>query len=85
MPRYTVEHIKSGKQRTKEMKMDELQPWLADHPNYIQVFVVNIADPVSIGVLKPPADFQRLLGRMKEKIPESHAIASRRWDIPKEI
>jgi hypothetical protein len=46
----------------------------------------TMVDPVSIGVTKPPADFQKyVLGRVKAAVPQADAVASKRWDIPKEI
>jgi hypothetical protein len=47
---------------------------------------MNIVDPVGIGVSKPPADFQKyVLGKVKEANPHADAVASKRWNIPREV
>jgi hypothetical protein len=46
----------------------------------------TMVDPVNVGITKPPADFQKyVLGRIKSAVPQAEAVASKRWDIPKEI
>lgn len=69
------------------MSVKDLDEFIADHPNLQQVPTAPaIVDPINIGVTKPPSDFQKhILGRIKAAVPESTAIASKRWDIPKEI
>lgn len=87
MPNYTYKNKVTGEQVTVNMTMAEHDTYLDDKPDWEQmILVANFVDPVSIGVTKPPADFQKyVLGRIKSAVPEASAVANKRWDIPKEI
>ena len=84
---YTFRNKKTGKVKIVEMKMDEREDWLKANPLWEQTIgTLNLVDPVSIGVTKPPSDFQKyVLGRVKEKSGRNNIVGERRWDIPKEI
>lgn len=87
MPYYTFRNKKTDEQITVQMSMAEHDTYLNDKPDWEQVIIAaNFVDPVSIGVTKPPSDFQRhILGRIKEAVPGATAVANKRWGIPKEI
>lgn len=87
MPNYTYKNKVTGEEITVNMTMAEHDIYLDDKPDWEQmILVANFVDPVSIGVTKPPADFQKyVLGRVKAAVPHADAVASKRWDIPKEI
>ena len=87
MPNYTYKNKVTGEQITVNMTMAEHDTYLDDKPDWEQmILVANFVNPVSIGVTKPPADFQKyVLGRVKAAVPHADAVASKRWDIPKEI
>ena len=87
MPNYTFKNKVTGEEKTVNMTMAEHDTYLDDKPDWEQmILVANFVDPVSIGVTKPPADFQKyVLGRVKAAVPHADAVASKRWDIPKEI
>ena len=87
MPNYTYKNKVTGEEVTVNMTMAEHDTYLDDKPDWEQmILVANFVDPVSIGVTKPPADFQKyVLGRVKAAVPHADAVASKRWDIPKEI
>ena len=87
MPYYTFRNKNTNEEITVSMKIAEHEPYLNDKPDWEQVVTVpNFVDPVSIGVTKPPSDFQKyVLGRVKASVPQADAVASKRWDIPKEI
>lgn len=87
MPYYTFRNKKTDEEVTVSMTMAEHDTYLDDKPDWVQVVTVpNFVDPVSIGVTKPPSDFQKyILGRVKSAVPQADAVASKRWDIPKEI
>lgn len=87
MPNYTYKNKVTGEEITVNMTMAEHDTYLDDKPDWEQmILVANFVDPVSIGVTKPPADFQKyVLGRVKAAVPHADAVASKRWDIPKEI
>jgi hypothetical protein len=86
MPRYTFENKKTGEQYDLTLSYDEMIKYLEENKNVQQVFKMNIVDPTGIGVSKPPSDFQKyVLGKVKAANPHADAVASKRWDIPKEI
>jgi hypothetical protein len=87
MPYYTFRNKTTNEEVTVQMTMAEHDTYLDDKPDWEQVVTMpNFVDPVSIGVTKPPADFQKyVLGRIKSAVPQADAVASKRWDIPKEV
>lgn len=87
MPYYTFRNKNTNEEITVSMKIAEHETYLNDKPDWEQVVTVpNFVDPVSIGVTKPPSDFQKyILGRVKSAVPQADAVANKRWDIPKEI
>jgi len=86
MPTYTFENKNTGETYDKVLSYDDMIKYLADYPELNQVFRMNLVDPVGIGISKPPADFQKyVLGKVKAANPHSTTVASKRWNIPKEI
>ena len=87
MPIYTIEDMKTGETRDEMISFSELETVLENNKNLRHVIKpITIGDPVGMGITKPPSDFQRyVLGRIKASNPGSDAIASKRWNIPKEI
>jgi putative FmdB family regulatory protein len=49
------------------------------------VEVVLGAPAIGYSMVRPPADFQKYLGRMKEKFPGSTIGKNSRFNIPREI
>lgn len=86
MPIYTFENKKTGKQYNLTLSMAEREEYLKTHPDVQQILTqMNIGDPISLHVTKPPSDFQKyVLGKVKEKQPLGKAL-ERRYTIPKEI
>ena len=84
---YSFEDNDTGEEFTLEMTYDELKEFLENNPNVSQTFVMNIVDPMGIGITKPPSDFQKyVLGRVKETVPGAEkSVLEKRWHIPKEI
>ena len=87
MPNYTWMDRETGEEHTNTMTIAERDSYEANNPHLQQVLRnFTMVDPVNIGVTKPPADFQKyVLGRVKAAVPHADAVASKRWDIPKEI
>jgi len=86
MPRYTFENTETGEQFEIEMPYSELSSYLNENKNIHQIFKMNIADSVSIGVTKPPSDFQKyVLGRVKAMPGADKNKIEKRWAINKEI
>ena len=86
MPRYTVENNETGEQQELTLSYDDMMEYLKEHKEVHQIFRMNVVDPVGIGVSKPPQDFQKyVLGKVKAANPQSDAVASKRWNIPREI
>ena len=87
MPNYTWLNKETGEEHTNTMTIAERDVYEKENPHLSQVLRnFTMVDPVNIGVTKPPSDFQKyVLGRVKAAVPEASAVASKRWDIPKEI
>jgi len=87
MANYTFRNKITGEEETVWLSFAEHDTYLNDKPDWEQVIkAATFVDPVSIGVTKPPADFQKhVLGRIKSAVPEASAVANKRWTIPKEI
>lgn len=86
MPRYAFEDTKTGEQFEMDMSYDELQPFLNTYPELQQIFKINIADSVSIGVTRPPVDFQKyVLDRVKAMPGANKSAIEKRWVTPKEV
>ena len=85
MPNYTYKNKVTGEEITVNMTMAEHDTYLDDKPDWEQmILVANFVDPVSIGVPKPPADFQKgVIGRMKEKVHGNNLNRSK-FNIPRE-
>ena len=86
MPYYSFENTDTGEQYELDMKMSELDTYLAENKNIRQIFTrLNIGDSVRLGIKKPPSDFSKyVLGRVKETNPLGTAI-ERRHTIVKEV
>jgi len=86
MPRYAFEDTKTGEQFEMDMSYDELQPFLNHNPELQQIFKINIADSVSIGVTRPPVDFQKYVLERAKAMPGANKKAlEKRWVTPKEV
>ena len=86
MPTYTFRNKETKEEVDLIMKMSERDTYEKEHPEMEQVLKsMKIVDPLGIGVLKPPAEFQKMvLGRIKERAPGATEVANRRWSIPRE-
>jgi hypothetical protein len=86
MPLYSFENTETGEEFDMQMKMAELDTFLAENKNVRQIFTqLNIGDSVRLGITKPPSDFSKyVLGRVKETNPLGTAI-ERRHTITKEV
>lgn len=87
MPNYTFRNKKTDEMITVQMTMAEHDTYLNDKPDWEQVIggPMTVCDSWTIGVSKPPSDFSKyVLGRIKNSVPQADAVASKRWDIPRE-
>lgn len=86
-PTYTFVNKKTGEEIEEFMSMSKREQYLLDHPELEQTIKsVNIVDPVSIGVKKPPVDFQKhVLSKVKEMPGANKSTIEKRWSIPKEV
>jgi len=87
MPNYTFRNKTTNEEVTVTMTMAEHDTYLDDKPDWEQIIQsATVCDPWTIGVTKPPSDFQKyILGRVKSAVPQADAVASKRYNIPKEI
>lgn len=84
--RYTFEDTKTGDVFEYDMTYEELQAFLEKKSErFVQVFRLNMGDPVRLGVKKPPSDFQKyVLGRMHENVGTGSKIKDSKFQIPRE-
>lgn len=86
MPIYSFCDKETEEEFELTMTYEEMIQFLENNPQLYQTFRMNVVDPVGIGITKPPSDFQKfVLGRVKDSVPQTDAVASKRWTIPKEI
>lgn len=80
MPLYDIKNKETGEIEEKFMSIAEYEQYKLDHPDEEQVFTtMNFADSISLGIKKPPKDFQEgVIERIKRNNP-GHKIQSR-WD-----
>jgi hypothetical protein len=87
MPIYSLKNTVTGEIFEKMMKIAEYVEYLKENPNVERYHDTApiYGDPVRMGVLKPPADFQKhIIGRMKASIP-GNTLSDRKFQIPKEF
>lgn len=87
MPIYTFRNTKTNEEYTEMMSISSKEKYLQENSHIEQVITVpNFADAVSLGVTKPPADFQKhVLGRVKAMPGANKNTIEKRWTIPKEV
>lgn len=85
MPIYTFVNDKTNETFEEMMTIAEMESFLEENKHIRQVITkVNITDPMSLGVTRPPSDFQKhVLGKIKKGHPKGSV--EKRWTIPKEI
>ena len=80
MPIYDIKDKTTGVIEEKFMSISEYEQYKIDHPDEEQVFTtINFQDAISLGIKRPPSDFQEgVIERIKRNNP-GHNIQSR-WD-----
>ena len=83
---YTFKEKKTGKVYDITMPMSEIQSFEQKNTHLERVYTkMNVVDPVSIGVTRPPEDFSKyVLGKVKAANPHTD-VGKGRWDIKKEV
>ena len=87
MPIYSLRNKETGEIFEKIMKIAEYQEYLKENSNIERYFdsVPIFGDPVRLGVMKPPADFQKhIIGRIKDSVP-GNTLGDRKFQIPREF
>ena len=87
MPNYSFENKKTGEVTTVTMKIAGLDEYKKNNPDLEQLLTVpQFVDPVTIGVTRPPSDFQKyVLGKVKQVPGADKNKIEKRWQIAKEI
>lgn len=86
MPTYSYLNTKTNEEIDVSMSWTELDQFEADNPHLQRIFKMNIVDPVTAGVTKPPADFTKhVLGRVANMPGADKSKIYKRWHPPKEI
>lgn len=85
MPTYTIKNNKTGDTKDVVMPYKDFEKHLQRNKNLSQVFrPIAIGDPVSLGIKRPPVDFQKfVLGKVKASTKSK--IIEKRWNLAKEI
>ena len=80
MPVYEFKNKETGEITEVMVKMAELEQFKQENPHLERHFTtINFADSVSLGIKKPPKDFQEgVIDRIKKNNP-GHNMQSR-WD-----
>ena len=88
MPSYNFHNTFTNETETIWMAMSEYDDFVSNNPHLNRVIQpINIADPVSLGITLPPADFRKnILGRIRDNYPGSEkGQLEKRWSIPREV
>ena len=80
MPIYNVKDKNTGEITEMFMSISEWEKFKVENPDKEPHFTsLHVADSISLGIRKPPSDFQEgVIGRIKKNNP-GHNIQSR-WD-----
>lgn len=86
-PTYHFCNKETGEELELFMSMSEREVFIKENPQLEQeIKTVNIVDPASIGVQRPPADFQKyVLGKVAQMPGANKSAIERRWQIKKEV
>lgn len=85
MPVYSFEDTETGEEFELQMSYEELKEFLANNKQVNQTFRMNIADPVGLGITKPPSDFQKyVLGKVAKAPGAESSAINRRWSHKRE-
>jgi hypothetical protein len=87
MPIYTYVNTQTNEEVDLTMSMSEMDKFEKENAHMRRVYDrMNIVDPVSAGITKPPVDFQKyVLGKVKHVAGADSAKLEKRWTIPKEV
>jgi hypothetical protein len=86
MPNYTFRDKKTNEEFDMSMPWSELEKFLNHNPNLEQTFKMTLVDSVSVGVTRPPTDFQKYVLNKVKTVPGANKNAiEKRWTIPKEV
>jgi len=85
MPTYTLRNIDTGEIFEHVMKMSEYDDYMKSNPTIERYHeaAATIVDPSTIGVQKPPSDFQKhVIGNIERRNPGR--AQSKKFSVPKE-
>jgi hypothetical protein len=85
MPTYTLRNIETGEIFDHVMKMSEYDDYMKSNPTIERYHeaAASIVDPATIGLQKPPSDFQKyVIGNIERRNPGR--AQSKKFNVPKE-
>lgn len=87
MPTYTYINKKTGEETSIFMSISEKEKYDKKNPHLEQTFTaVNIIDPITAGVRRPPRDFSKyVLGKVKEMPGANKDAIEKRFEVAREI
>lgn len=84
MPLYDILNKETGEIEEVFMSISAYEQYKLDNPDHQQVFnTLNFQDSVSLGIKKPPEDFQKYVLEKVKKNNPLHTIQSR-FETPRE-
>lgn len=85
MPTYTFRNKDTGEIFEHVMKMSEYDDYMKSNPSIERYHEApaTLVDPATVGILKPPSDFQKhVIGNIQRRNPGR--AQSKKYNIPKE-
>jgi hypothetical protein len=85
MPTYTLRNIETGEIFDHVMKMSEYDNYMKSNPTIERYHeaAATIVDPSTLGIQKPPSDFQKhVIGNIQRRNPGR--AQSKKFNVPKE-
>lgn len=79
MPTYTFLDTETQKTFEIVLRMSELDEYKSSHPTHIQQIVsaAPIADPVRLGLIKPPESFREVLRKIADRTAGGKGLRDR--------
>lgn len=87
MPSYSFLDRNTNEEFDISMSINDIDQYEKDNPHLQRIYSqMNLCDPVTIGVSRPPDDFSKyVLGRVKTMPGAKNDVIEKRWEIKREI
>jgi hypothetical protein len=87
MPTYSYLNTQTNEEINVVMSISEVDEYEKNNPHLQRIYEkMTIVDPVTVGALKPPADFTKhVLGRVANMPGADKSKIYKRWHPPREV